>query len=112
MLITLSTPLIRPRLTQLDIKYSLFLAEEQLYIIKTWMNLQPQENIVQMMHQWQQIFECLVKLGATFEDVYVDTGIVLLDDWNRVYIYGKLDDFFLKLKKEMHHRIDMDKMID
>ena len=42
----------------------------------------------------------------------MDTGIVLLGDWNRVYIHGELDNFFLELKKGMHHRMDMDRMID
>ena len=36
---------------QLDTKYGLSLAEEQLCVVKTWINLQPQGSIVQMMCQ-------------------------------------------------------------
>ena len=97
---------------RLNIVYGLSPAEERLLTIKTMINLQPQNNPIAMMRQWEALTTQVKEKAYSASDICHDIGILLLGDWQKTFVRGALDDYFALSMEGKVHRLDMHKLIE
>ena len=97
---------------RLNIVYGLSPAEERLLTIKTMINLQPQNNPIAMMRQWEALTTWVKEKAYSAPDICHDIGILLLGDWQKTFVRGALDDYFALSMEGKVHRLNMHKLIE
>ena len=97
---------------RLNTIYGLSPAEERLLTIKTMINLQPQNNPMAMMCQWEALTTQVKEKAYSATDICHDIGILLLSDWQKTFVRGALDDYFALSMEGKVHRLDMHKLIE
>ena len=97
---------------RLNTIYSLSSAEERLLTIKTIINLQPQNNPIAVMCQWEALTSQVKEKAYSATDICHDIGILLLSDWQKTFVRGALDDYFALSMEGKVHCLDMHKLIE
>ena len=64
-----------------------------------------------MMCQWEDLATQIKEKAYSVSDICHDIRIILLDDWQKTYMQGVLDDFFALSKEGKVHCLDMHKLI-
>ena len=97
---------------RLNTIYGLSPAEERLLTIKTMINLQPQNNPMAMMRQWEALTARVKEKAYSATDICHDIGILLLGDWQKTFVRGALDDYFALSMEGKVHCFNMHKLIE
>lgn len=87
--------------------YSVSKAEERLAFTKTALNLMPQGNPIEMLHQWEELNQFLHDRQYTAQELFHDMAIILMGDWQKTFMTAQLDELFTKSKRNDQHVFDM-----